>query len=58
MKYFIPYIQPLKMELIECSETSEYCNFNQAPGKVPKEYVHLGIGFFPGIKRPVSDADH
>ena len=31
-------IQSLKMELIECSETSAYCNFNQTPGKYPKEY--------------------
>ena len=38
--YFIPHIQPLKMELIECSETSAYCNFNQTPGKYPKEYIH------------------
>jgi len=29
------------MELIECSETSAYCNFNQTPGKYPKEYIHL-----------------
>ena len=39
--YFIPHIQPLKMELIECSETSAYCNFNQTLGKYPKEYIHL-----------------
>jgi hypothetical protein len=32
-------IQSLKMELIECSETSAYCNFNQTPGKYPKEYI-------------------
>ena len=32
-------IQPLKMELIECSETS--ANHNQTPGKYPKEYIHL-----------------
>jgi hypothetical protein len=32
---------PLKMELIECSETSAYCNFNQTPGKYPKEYIQL-----------------
>ena len=24
-----------------CSETSAYCNFNQTPGKYPKEYKHL-----------------
>ena len=30
------YIQPLKMELIECSETST--NHNRTPGKYPKEY--------------------
>jgi hypothetical protein len=41
MKYFKPHIQPLKMELIECSKTSAYCNFNQTPGKYPKEYIHL-----------------
>ena len=41
MKYFIPHIQPLKMELIECSETSAYCNFNQTPRKYPKENIHL-----------------
>ena len=29
------------MELIECSETSAYYNFNQTPGKYPKEYIHL-----------------
>ena len=29
------------MELIECSETSAYCSFNQTPGKYPKEYIHL-----------------
>ena len=37
--YFIPHIQPLKMELIECSEASAYYNFNQTPGKYPKEYI-------------------
>ena len=37
MKYFIPDIQPLKMELIEGSETSE--NHNRTPGKYPKEYI-------------------
>ena len=35
--YFILYIQPLKMELIECSETSTHNN--QTPGKYPKEYI-------------------
>ena len=34
--YFILYIQPLKMEQIECSETS--ANYNTTPGKYPKEY--------------------
>jgi len=29
------------MEPIECSETLAYCNFNQTPGKYPKEYIHL-----------------
>ena len=33
----ILYIQPLKMELIEGSETSE--NHNRTPGKYPKEYI-------------------
>jgi hypothetical protein len=49
MKYFILYIQPLKMELIELyiqplkmeliegSETS--ANLNRTPGKYPKEYI-------------------
>ena len=32
----ILHIQPLKMEQIECSETS--ANHNQMPGKYPKEY--------------------
>ena len=42
MKYEgIPHIQPLKMELIECSETSAYYNFNQTLGKYPKEYIHF-----------------
>ena len=35
--YFILYIQPLKMELIEGSETS--ANHNRTPGKNPKEYI-------------------
>ena len=35
--YFILYIQPLKMELIEGSETS--ANHNRTPGKYPKEYI-------------------
>ena len=35
--YFIFYIQPLNMELIEGSETSE--NHNRMPGKYPKEYI-------------------
>ena len=33
----ILYIQPLKMEPIEGSETSAYNN--QTPGKHPKEYI-------------------
>jgi hypothetical protein len=37
MKYFILYIQPLKMELIEGSETSPYNN--RTLGKYPKEYI-------------------
>ena len=36
-KYFILYIQPLKMELIEGSETLE--NYNRTPRKYPKEYI-------------------
>ena len=39
--YFTPHIQPLKVELILCSETSAYYNFNQTPGKCPKGYIHL-----------------
>ena len=35
--YFILYIQLLKMELIEGSETS--ANHNRTPGKYPKEYI-------------------
>ena len=34
---YILYIQPLKMELIEGSETS--ANHNRTPGKYPKEYI-------------------
>ena len=34
---FILYIRPLKMELIEGSETS--ANHNRTPGKYPKEYI-------------------
>ena len=41
VRYEVLHIQPLKMELIECSETSAYYNFNQTPGKYPKEYIHL-----------------
>ena len=37
MKYFILHIQPMKMEQIECSETSAYNN--QTPGRYPKEYI-------------------
>ena len=36
---FILYIQPLKMELIEGSETS--ANYNRTPGKYPKEYIRV-----------------
>ena len=35
--YFILYIQPLKMELIEGSETS--ANHDRTPEKYPKEYI-------------------
>ena len=38
MKYEVTlHIQPMKMEQIECSETSAYNN--QTPGKYPKEYI-------------------
>ena len=43
--YFILYIQPLKMELIEGSETS--ANHNRTPGKHPKEYIQDLLGFIP-----------
>ena len=33
----VDYIQPLKMELIQGSETS--ANYNLTPGKYPKEYI-------------------
>jgi len=35
--YFILHIQPMKMEQIECFETSAYNT--QTPGKYPKEYI-------------------
>ena len=38
---FILYIQPLKMELIEGSETS--ANHNRTPGKYPKEYIQISL---------------
>ena len=41
MKYFILYIQPLKMELIEGSEMS--ANHNRTPGKYPKEYIQGNV---------------
>ena len=34
---FVAYIQPLKMELTQGSETS--ANYNLTPGKYPKEYI-------------------
>ena len=34
---WILHIQSMKMEQIECSETSAYNN--QTPGKYPKEYI-------------------
>ena len=37
--YFILYVQPLKMELIEGSETS--ANHNRTPGKYPKNTYNL-----------------
>ena len=39
----ILYIQPLKMELIEGSETS--ANNNRTPGKYPKEYIKCRVLF-------------
>ena len=39
--YFILYIQSLKMELIEGSETS--ANHNRTPGKYPKEYIQVYV---------------
>ena len=33
----------MKMEQIECSETSAYNN--QTPGKYPKEYILISVGF-------------
>jgi hypothetical protein len=35
--YFVLYIQPLKMELLEGSETS--ANHNRTPEKYPKEHI-------------------
>ena len=37
------------MELIECSETSAYCNFNQTPRKYTKEYIHSDCSNYRGI---------
>ena len=46
---FILYIQPLKMELIEGSETS--ANHNRTPGKYPKEYIQENNRLpLPGIE--------
>ena len=42
VKYFTLHIQPLKMEQIECSETSAFNN-NQMPGKYPKDYTQYSI---------------
>ena len=50
--YFILYIQPLKMELIEGSETS--ANHNRKPGKYPKEYIQKSLR----IKLFVGDQAH
>jgi hypothetical protein len=41
---FILYIQPLKMERIEGSETS--ANHNRTPGKYPKEYIQNVIYYW------------
>jgi len=42
--FFILYIQPLKMELIEGSETS--ANHNRTPVKHPKEYIQDAYALF------------
>ena len=57
VRYEVPHIQPLKMELIECSETSAYYNFNQTPGKYPKEYIQNVLrppGFEHRYAHPVA----
>ena len=48
------HIQPLKMEQIECSETS--ANHNQTPGKYPKEYRQDDFHFSltKDIEKPVT----
>ena len=55
MKYFILYIQPLKMEPIEGSETS--ANYNRTPGKYPKEYTQRNINF-DTLKGMIYEAKH
>jgi len=52
--YVIAHIQPLKMEQIECSETSAYYNFNQTPGKYPKEYIHLDSKHGESLKSRIN----
>ena len=36
---FIPHIQPMKMQQIECPEMS--ADNNQRPGKYPKKYIQV-----------------
>ena len=43
----ILHIQPMKMEQIECSETSAYNN--QTPGKYPKEYIQKNYHLLTGM---------
>ena len=45
-------IQPMKMEQIECSETSAYNNLT--PGKYPKEYIQVSIFVFPALTIPLN----
>jgi len=53
MLKYIVYIQPLKMEPIEGTETSAYNN--QTPGKDPKEFIIFSFNFnyfqpFPDVR--------
>ena len=49
----ILYIQPLKMELIEGSETS--ANNNRTPGKYPKEYIQSSIYIYTSSLSALKD---